>query len=222
MAENAKLHMKLETVTGVAVEGESEIAGFEKQIELMSWGWSLSREHEGATSVMDKWQPDKAVAGNSLGTVVPEPFRFSKRMDRSTTAMLGALTTGILMKAEITLTETLAKAANRNDGFHMVVYLDNVRVLDYSLSGEVGDSSGELEEDWIFNYEKLRFRYRKPGGAGVMDIDLRRKPSDSTDVSAKASSDEDVVLRYAKQHKGKPDTIFGLLKKAGVPLPAAR
>jgi len=224
MAEAAKLHLKLETVTGIAVDGESEIAGFEKQIELLDWSWNLSREHAAKSGVMDAWKPErsgKSVAGNPEGTVVPEPFRFSKRMDRSTTAMLSALTKGTLMKAEVTLTETISKAASRNDGFHMVVFLDSVRVIEYSLDGDVDDSFGELKEKWTFNFEKLRFRYRKPGGAGVIDVDLRRKPGDSTEVSNREATDEEIVLRFARQNKAKVNTIIDLMKKAGISLKPA-
>lgn len=212
MAENAKLFMKVETNTGTLIEGESTVAGFLKQIEIDDWSWSLKRERSEGTLAKTGAAFKPAVEG--LGSIVPEPLQFSKRTDKSTSALLNALTSGQLLRVWITLTETAQTQSKLSVAFDLVVSLTNVRVLRYALDGEVDDTSGELKERWTFNYETIRFRYKAPDKTGQMTVELTRKPGDSIDVSGhKEKVSDDEVVAHLK-NLGKPGATK-LLQRAG-------
>lgn len=212
MAEHAKLFMKVETNTGTLIEGESTVAGFQKQIELEDWSWSLKRER--SEGKLSKPGEARKPAIEGLGSIVPEPLRLSKQTDKSTTALLNALTSGQLLRVWITLTEAAQTQSNLSVAFDLVVSLTNVRVLSYSLDGETDDDSGEAKESWVLNYETIRFRYKAPDKAGQMTVELTRKPGDSTDVAERKGdlSDDDIIVHLKKL--GKPGTLK-LLQGAG-------
>jgi type VI protein secretion system component Hcp len=114
MAQNARLFMQLTSeTTNNDIDGEARVKGFEKQIEIADWSWSVGREEMSdeekkrsgiALSNDRKRSRDSGWPEASLLTK-PAVFSFSKQTDRSTITMLNALTKGQLLKARVTLTE---------------------------------------------------------------------------------------------------------------------
>lgn len=175
MAEQALLFMKLTTDKSLEIAGEAEAEGFEGQIVLDEWDWAIGR-----LANDDKNKTGGATSGNlRSGEVNPEVFSFSKSIDRATTAMLSALTSGQQLEAQITLEE------QSEADFEMVVMLSKVRIIKYGLTGDVGEKSGELREQWEFNFEDLKILYKPTATKGTLTFEVARSPSATTETSSR-------------------------------------
>lgn len=142
--------MKLTGASSGEIKGGSDDAGFEDQIELEDWNWTL-----GKSSGEEK-------------TVEPSTFTFSKLLDPATTAMLSAMCSGEELKAVISLEES------SESEFELVVTLEKVRVVNYSLNARSEKDSGEISEDWAFSYTTIHFDYKPSAKEGKLSARLSR------------------------------------------------
>ncbi len=197
--------------SGGAIPGECVVDRFVGQIEIDDWRWGVSRERESKSSSA----PALASDVSDHGKPVPSIFSFSKRMDRSTTAMLNAAKSGALLWAKITLEGAEAILDGKDaivGGFLLVIKLQGVRIIKYDMEGKNDKASAELTESWDFNYESIAFEHSASGGD-------RRKPTVTLRLSrpagAKATAIETGMdiddLRLAKKYF--PGEVAALYKR---------
>lgn len=145
MPSFSRLHMYLEVASSSApITGEAADLDFLRQISLKSFSWRINRAGK------DK---DGTSSGSDRGRAVPETMEISKSMDKASTQMLSKLTAGTKLNAIITL------AAHEESDFRFTARLSNIRIVDYQISGKDGDKSGEIDEDWTFNYDSIKLEY---------------------------------------------------------------
>lgn len=134
----SRLHMYLEVADkSLPIVGDSTDLDFLRQIRLTGFSWKLVRQpHQESNS-----RPQ------------PEVFTFTKSMDKASTQMLTRLTTGTKLNAIVTL------VGYEESSFKFRVKLSNVRIFEYKVNGKDGDKSGEVDEDWGFNYDTVDLQY---------------------------------------------------------------
>jgi type VI protein secretion system component Hcp len=119
---NATIVMKLQGPGG-PIEGECTVDGYEGFIVLESWNWTL-------TTKDDK--------------LVPSGISFNKVSDRATVAMLELLQTCKEAPSAVILVEE----DSVDSDFEVKLTLSQVRILSFSLNGQVDEKSGSMEESW--------------------------------------------------------------------------
>lgn len=163
----ASFFLKISTDQGGKVEGEAEEHGFVGAIEAKSWDWGVS----------DKASKDAAKDGSKQHTAEghgntgdqsyePNPLRFTKVTDRSTTRLLTAMLTGEMFpKATFTLRQQwkagTGDGRERDEEFRLDLILTDVRVTSYIFNAS---SEQDLDEDWVFNYRTIQFDYKSAPG----------------------------------------------------------
>jgi type VI secretion system Hcp family effector len=168
MSSVAKLYMKLTGQRQGWIKGESVTQYFEGMIEVDDWRWSVETKNTASSDVK---------AGEGI-KVEPSVFSFGKLMDRSTTPMLAAMQSGESLQAEITVQEM------SRDTFELKLTLYDIRVIDYGCNGKVGKADAEVDENWQFNYHRIKFDFKptaraKGTVAGVLTADATRPPGAS-------------------------------------------
>jgi type VI protein secretion system component Hcp len=164
MSSVAKLFLNLKK-GGTPIPGESDNVGYEDQIEIEDWSWSLSR-----SSASGSHGPDKAE---------PSVLSFSKFTDRATTAMLAAAKSGDELSAVFTLDD-------QSEGeFKLILTLDKVRIIKFDMNLHLERTEATIEENWEFNYQSISFAYTprakgKGAPAGAISTKIDRHPSAST------------------------------------------
>jgi type VI protein secretion system component Hcp len=188
MSSVAKLYLMLRKTNadGAIIPGESVAEGFEQQIELDDWSWSLTRP-QGETTPTVKMGAGALFNPNAA---VPSVFAFSKHMDRATTAMLSAARSGELLHATLTLEES------SDADFEMVIRMEKVRVISYDMNAQNEKASALAEENWQFNYESIYFDYKPNAKSGTIRIKLDRHPGAST---AAPSGDGSMLMEVAEK-----------------------
>lgn len=142
MPSFSRLHMYLEVASSSApITGEAADLDFLRQICLKSFNWRINRAAKDTGG------------GSDRGRAAPEAFEISKSMDKASTQMLSKLTAGTKLNAIITL------AAHEESNFRFTAKLSNIRIVHYQISGKDGDKSGEIDEDWTFNYDSITLEY---------------------------------------------------------------
>jgi len=197
MADSAKLFMKLTGTGSRAIDGESEAEGFERQIEIDDWTWSVATETvkkdkgtaprprtNDANLVGDRFQP----IDQEETRTVPSVFSFSKRMDRSSTALMSAMTSGELLFAVISMEESSQAE------FEVEIQLNRVRVIDCKIDGKNDKASGDIDEKWVFEYSDIAFDYLPSVQRGKLSVSLSRPAGSST---TPASTKESEILDLA-------------------------
>jgi type VI protein secretion system component Hcp len=199
MSAAAALYLKLTTPSGNVIAGESRAAKFKGLIELEDWKWSLARRKT------DKSNPTRA---GDVDRAEPSVLRFSKLMDRSTTAMLSHMRLGSLLKAELTLED-----ASEDQAFSLILHMTNVRIIDYSFDIRAPESQAEahVDEDWTLDYETIKFDFTPDGKKGRTDVTFRREADASTD---KPGGTTDKILSMARNLEvGQLDELWKQLKE---------
>lgn len=139
----ADLYLLLTSQDKSPVKGEVKTKGYENQIELTDWKWSLS--------VDDGLDAQK---GLTHGRPEPTVLEFSKPLDRASTVLMKALRTSyIFPEAKISLVHNIA------EGMSVFVTLQQVRVIDYKMSVRSTDKIVEMGEEWVVDYEKVKIEY---------------------------------------------------------------
>jgi hypothetical protein len=158
---NATVVMKLEGPIG-PIDGECTVDGYERYIVLENWSWTLNEK-------------DKKF--------VPGGISFSKVSDRSTVPMLK------LLQAceDAPSAEILVEEDSVDSKLELRLKLINVRFTKYTLSSNLDDKSGTLNENWTVRADEAQLTYRSHGGKKVGPFKVFWDPN------AEATSPEDVV-----------------------------
>ncbi|MBT9500364.1 MAG: type VI secretion system tube protein Hcp [Burkholderiaceae bacterium] len=191
--------MKLTAAGSREIKGESEAEGFEGQIEVDDWSWEIA-----TTTGMKVDKPSQSPrfddanlrssrplpVTESETTTLPSVFRFSKMMDRSSTALMYAMTSGELLTAVVSMEESSTAE------FEIEITLTQVRVTHYEVNGKNDKASGEIEEKWHLNYSDINFDYLPTAlkDKGKLSVKLTRPAGASTDAP---KSKEDQILELA-------------------------
>lgn len=199
MANTAKLFMKLTAAGSREIKGESEAEGFEGQIEVDDWSWEVATR---TSKKVDKAPQSPKFDDANLRSSRPPPvaesetktepsvFKFSKMMDRSSTALMYAMTSGELLTAVVSMEESSTAE------FEIEITLTQVRVTYYEVTGKNDKASGEIEEKWHLNYSDITFDYLPSvlKDKGKLSVKLTRPAGASTDAPR---SKEDELLELA-------------------------
>lgn len=141
----------------VPVAGEAVAQGFQGQVQLHDWRWTLHNPEE-----------LQRLAGGT--TASPEgdtrrrcfEFAFSKRVDLASTQMLNAMKAGDTFGSG-TLT---IHQRSVNSGLTLVINLQKVRLLDYRLRVEVSDTMTDLVETWTAEFAAMGYSYKNRNAVG--------------------------------------------------------
>lgn len=135
------------------IDGESQVSGHEKDIQVLSWSHSFN-------------QPTSATRSSAGGGTVEQAnhadFSFTKYIDVATVPLMKSCWTGKTIKNAVFTTY-------RSDGDALVEYLkiemDNVIVSNISIGGGTGDLATET---LTLSYSKVKYTYteQKVPGAG--------------------------------------------------------
>jgi type VI protein secretion system component Hcp len=196
-------YLKLTAKSGSAVEGEATKPGFEKQIEITDWNWTVQYK----AKLEDESGAARGLAA-SRDRIEPGILSLSKPPDRSSVRLLKAMHEGeIFTSAEFTLFEELQGQREQTGGaFHLVVKLTEVSVLKYELSGSTSEKEVTTDESWDFDYKTVEFKYDK----GAQQVMLTRPPG-ASNKSSQSKSDEIEEQFKSLDPKERPP----LLKKLG-------
>lgn len=132
------------------IVGESSDAGKHKdEIEVMAWSWGM--------------QGKSAVGGGlATGKATIRELRITKRVDKSSTALMAALRHNELI-TEATLT---LRKAGKTPLEYLTIKIENGRVMSIDL--DAGDQSGGagLFEKVSFSFNKIKVEYTPQGADG--------------------------------------------------------
>jgi type VI secretion system secreted protein Hcp len=139
------------------IGGESTAAGFEGQIQVLSFGHSLSMPVERGTS---------AVGAASVGRCQHSDFSIMKLLDKSSPLLAQACSKGDVFN---NVTLTLRHTGGGQPVSYMVYRLSKVYITAVDTHGSAGES--RPSETVRFNYGKIEWTYTpqekgKAGGSG--------------------------------------------------------
>lgn len=144
------------------VEGESQIPGYENQIDVATA--SFSSEQFGFLG------KDAAKTGAGVGKAVFAPIVISKGPDKSSPILfLRSITGKTFAKAKISFLSQSDGPSSAADEFFSIT-LGDVIVTKYSVSGSRAETNGR--EEVVLNYSKIFMKYTPflPGGGHGGDI----------------------------------------------------
>lgn len=145
--------MALEAFLKVAgIDGESTKKGFEKQIELEHFAWTVSQNatmHSGTT-------------GGSSGKATVTDISFGKKLDKSSPSLLQGCLKGTHYK-EVIL--TLRKVTGDVQMPFLIYTMNDCIFSLYSTSG--GPHSEELIESMAINFARIKMEYAVQDARGV-------------------------------------------------------
>jgi type VI protein secretion system component Hcp len=167
MADTAKLYMRLTGPGDVPIKGECEIAGHEGEIEVDDWRWNLN-------------------TSKTNGDPEPSTFAFGKLMDSATPKMLASLAklgggTSDALTAVVQLADHGERGIGGKPLFELTMTLERVIVIEYTMRLQPEEAGGNIEEDWVFDYERVRIDYRSTLHPGTATVMLLRPPGSSTE-----------------------------------------
>lgn len=223
MSNVAKLFMKLTGAGSREIPGESEAEGFERQIEIDDWSWSIAttttKKKDSSSTAPRPRTNDAHLIGDRFQAAAqdetktePSVFSFSKTMDRSSTALMHAMTSGELLFAVISMEESSEAE------FEVEINLNRVRVIDYKVDGKNDKASGEITEKWVFNYSDIAFHYLPTTHRGKLTVSLSR-PADASTKPADTKESEILELAGKFELPALEKLWEGMKKRASQPKP---
>ena len=170
----ASFFLRISTDQGDEVKGEAEEHDFEDAIEATSWDWGVSdkasKDAASKEAAKDGSKQHAAIGHGNTGeqSYEPNPLRFTKATDRSTTRLLTAMLNGELFpSAMFTLRQQwkvgTGDGRERDEEFLLHLILTDVRVTSYTFNAR---SEQDLDEDWVFSYRTIQFDYKSAGRYG--------------------------------------------------------
>ena len=131
-----------------AIAGEAQDSKHKNEIEVLGWSWGM------------QGKPSLAGGGASGKSTIRE-LRITKRVDKSSTALMSALRTNEVIKAVLTL-----RKAGKTQLEYLKITIQDGRVM--SLDIEAGDSGGgsTLIERVSFTFSKIDVEYTPQGQDG--------------------------------------------------------
>jgi type VI secretion system secreted protein Hcp len=131
------------------ITGESQDGKHKDEIEVMAWSWGMQGRSDLAT-------------GLASGKATIRELRITKRLDRSSTALMAALRHNELL-TEATLT---LRKSGKTQLEYFTIKIENGRVTTIEL--EAGDQAGSpaLFERVAFSFNKITVNYTPQGADG--------------------------------------------------------
>ncbi len=151
---NAAVYIKIGDI-----KGESQAAGHEEEIEVLSWSWGVTRSDTGETG-----------STRTRGSAVVLDLEISKVLEKSTPKLFDACVKGTNLPEAVLVIERQGQTGN----FKVLeITLSNVRITADSLAG-----STEAIENVSMNFEEIEMRYfvqnqdGSPGGIVDMSYQI--------------------------------------------------
>jgi len=167
MSENSRIFMHLTSPSTGWIKGECTVDEYEEWIELDSWSWNLGRAK------------NEAVVGE------PSLLSITKLMDKSTTAMLAAMSKGEKLHAMLAVDD-----ASVDMMFELTVELVDLTIKEYDVQTAISDKGATVDEDWVFDYRTITFKHRPDLKSGTKIAKLERPQGASTEVPGTAKKAE--------------------------------
>lgn len=131
------------------IKGESQDAQHKNEIEVAGWSWGME-------------QLPSLGGTTARGRATMRELEIRKRVDASSTALMGALRHNELIK-EAVLT---VRKAGANPLEFLKITIEDGRVASISLESQDGSRALELYEKVTFAYHKIRVEYTSQGKEG--------------------------------------------------------
>jgi type VI secretion system secreted protein Hcp len=154
------------------IDGESEEKGYEKQIEMLSVSWGVSKPHSF----------QYGGGGSSAGNPTASDISVMKMYDKSSPTLFQYCCTGKTI-ATATLTFTKPAGDNQSKLEYLVVTLTDVLVTSQQESGSGGDMHG-LSESISLGFKKIEVKHKSQEDAGVEGATNQKSYDFSTGVAA--------------------------------------
>ena len=132
------------------ITGESQDSAHKGEIEVLGWTWGM----QGKSSLG---------GGSATGKATVRELSIVKRVDKASTALMGALRTNeVINVAVLTLRKT-----GKTPLEYLKITIEQGRIM--SLDIEAGDTSGAsaLVERVSFSFNKIEVEYTPQGGDGL-------------------------------------------------------
>ncbi|UXH78519.1 type VI secretion system tube protein Hcp [Roseateles amylovorans] len=185
-------YLSLTAPDGRLLAGDSVVAGLRDWIELQACEWSQQVEPA---------LPEAAA--------LPSAFRLFKRMDRASTALLGALTRQLRLKAVIRVEG--AAAAH----YPLTLRLHDARLIDYQVTISQDGSSAAIQELLSLDFSRLEMDYRWEDGK-TTSVQLQRPPGASLRAAdgrraagVQAATAMAVGLSFPSARSSSPSSLSG-------------
>ncbi len=121
-------------IEGPSVEGEATASGMEKQIEVLSFSWGAASP----TTV------GSGTTGLSAGKVAVSPFTFTKKLDKSSTALFQACCDGQHFTS-VTLTMRKSTGASGGQKTFLTYKFTDCLISSVQLAGSTGGDDTPTE-----------------------------------------------------------------------------
>jgi type VI secretion system secreted protein Hcp len=161
------IYLKLE-----GIDGESEESGYEKQIEMLSVSWGVSKPHSF----------HYGSGGSSAGNPTASDVSVMKMYDKASPTLFQYCTIGKTIPTA-TLTFTKPAGDNQTKLEYLVVTLTDVLVTSLQASGSGGDMHG-LSESLSLGFKKMELAYKSQEDTGVEGASNQKSYDFTTGVAA--------------------------------------
>jgi type VI secretion system secreted protein Hcp len=137
------------------VDGESQIKGHEKEIDVLAWSWGMTQ-----TGTMHTG------GGGGAGKVDVQDLSVTKYVDKATPTLMQVCCSGKHIKEAL----LIARKAGENPLDYLKIKMSDVLVSSINTGGSGGDD--RLTENVTFNFAKYEMGYtpQKPDGSGDAEI----------------------------------------------------
>ena len=143
------MFLKLVGTASGPINGESDDPDHKDEIEVDNWGWGMSAP--------------AAAAGQSRARRQLKALTITKRTDRSSTALMNALSRNELCTATLTV-----RKAGGSSLPYFKIQLTKARVIEYAVdSGMTSEGAPALIERISFTFETILVTYERQSAAGA-------------------------------------------------------
>lgn len=132
------------------IEGESGMAGHEKEIEITSWSWMVSNASSAQSG-----------GGSGSGKAVPGELNFTTAFGKQSPNLAQRCAGGNHIE-ELKLTGR--KAGGKQEDY-IIITLENVFITNVTFSGI---KNGEVSESVSCSYKKIKFEYKIQDSKGEL------------------------------------------------------
>jgi type VI protein secretion system component Hcp len=135
--------LKIESTTGVFLNGESQVVGDVNESEVVAWNWG------------DQTTVSLSNLGYSAGKPVVQPLDVTLYMSSASATLLKALNTGTVLKS---LKLTVRKGGAVSPFEFLYIEGTGIIVTGYAVGG--GSGIDRLAENWTFQLSTVKYTYR--------------------------------------------------------------
>ncbi len=158
------MFLKIEGAKQGPIKGESQDQKHIDEIDVLSWSWGM----EGQINY------SYAAAPASSKTTIQE-LKISKRVDRSTTALMSCLRNNEIIKKAVL---TIRKAGGPDAIEFFKITMEKARITAISTHSGSGEDAAILEEEISIAFNKVNVEYKPQGpdglprGASMFEADI--------------------------------------------------